>query len=129
MQYILENKKPVLCNLQEWAQWFSFNKGLQRIVAQEKVLDTNIIVSTCFLLEEHNPSSTGKPVLFETRVFGGAFNELTQRYCTWQEAEEGHKEVVSKVEKAIQEFKDVKLDEIYAKAKKKYRQTLKKLSK
>jgi len=35
-------------------------------------------------------------VLFETMVFGGPMADEQQRYCTWAEAEAGHKRWVAK---------------------------------
>lgn len=52
----------------------------------------SIKVSTVFLFVDHSTDSTGfgKPVLFETMVFGGLHDGHIERYCTWQEAENGH---------------------------------------
>ncbi len=39
----------------------------------------------------------GEPLLFETMVFGGKYDQYQRRYHTYKQAEEGHKEVVSGV--------------------------------
>lgn len=51
-------------------------------------------VSTVFLGIDHNFSSVGPPILFETMVFGPNDEEGQWRYVTWEEAEAGHKAVV-----------------------------------
>jgi hypothetical protein len=127
MHYILVNKQPVACSLQEWAQWFSYNNGLGRIVAQEKVDGTNILVSTVFLGLDHRHSGD-VPILFETMIFGGLFDQYQNRYATWDEAVVGHNEAVKKVSEHIKNMSKVQLDKIYAEAKTKYKKTLKKLS-
>ena len=53
-------------------------------------------VSTVFLGIDHN-FGEGKPLLFETMVFGGKLDEETERYSTWEEAVEGHNHMVEKV--------------------------------
>ena len=61
-----------------------------------KTSDTkkNIGVSTVFLGIDHNVSmDTSEPVLFETMVFGGEYNEEQWRYKTWDEAMSGHERI------------------------------------
>lgn len=57
-------------------------------------------VSTVFLGLDHNHFGEGPPILFETMVFGDKTHlteDISMRYCTWQEAEIGHAEVVAGV--------------------------------
>ena len=86
--YRLEGKIPVPCETeQEYTQSFAMEK---RRVAETEVGDVG--VSTVFLVIDHsyNPDST--PVLFETMIFGkDGDSEYCERYCTWDEAVEGHK--------------------------------------
>jgi hypothetical protein len=91
-KYILEGKTPIPCkNLFEWAKWY---ETADRIVLVTKV--GKVKVSTVFLGLDH--SFGGKaPVLFETLVFGGKDSGDMNRYSTWEEAEEGHKEICKKV--------------------------------
>ena len=56
-----------------------------------------IRVSTVFLGLDHNFGWDGPPVLFETMVFGGEHDREQERYCTWDEAEAGHKRYVELV--------------------------------
>lgn len=37
------------------------------------------------------------PLLFETMVFGGPFDQEMARYSTWDEAEAGHKKMVKRI--------------------------------
>lgn len=55
-------------------------------------------VSTVFLGIDHNFTGTAPgPVLFETMIFGGEFDGGQFRYCTYEEALQGHAEAVKTV--------------------------------
>ena len=69
----------------------------KRQVACDQVGDARI--STVFLCIDHGHGSK-KPVLFETMVFGGKHNDYTRRYRTWDEAVQGHKDVIDMILKA-----------------------------
>ena len=47
-----------------------------------------IRISTVFL--GHNFLGKREPILFETMVFGGKYDEEQERYTTWKKAEAGH---------------------------------------
>jgi hypothetical protein len=86
--------------LLQWARWF---KTADRHVAINKI--NNIKISTVFLGLDHSwlpLSQKNKPVLFETMVFGGKLNGDMNRYCTWEEAEAGHKKMVKRVKKSLE---------------------------
>lgn len=86
MNYILQDKTPIKCDdIVKWAQWY---EGADRCVKRSKSDD--ISVSTIFLGLDHNYEETGAPVLFETMIFGGDYDEYCERYTTWDEAETGH---------------------------------------
>ena len=68
-----------------------------RAVAKDKIGD--IEISTVFLGLDHQYGE-GKPLLFETMVFGGELDQEQERYSTWEEAEEGHKIMIEKVKQA-----------------------------
>lgn len=60
-------------------------------------------VSTVWLGLDHGWGD-GKPLIFETMVFGGSMaDELCQRYSTEAEAEAGHREVVATVAATVQD--------------------------
>lgn len=46
-------------------------------------------ISTVFLGLDHNFWGGGKPIVFETMIFGGQHLQYQTRYCEWDEAEEG----------------------------------------
>lgn len=60
-------------------------------------------VSTVFLFFDHGlnfgtPEKPSDPVLFESMIFGGSHDEYQRRYCTYQEALEGHNNLVKALE-------------------------------
>ena len=75
--------------------WFMENKDARRVALTEIAKD--IEVSTVFLGLDHNFRGEGRPLLFETMVFGGSMNGSMRRYENWIEAEQGHQEMVDKV--------------------------------
>ena len=58
----------------------------------------DIRVSTVFLGIDHNFCG-GAPLLFETMIFGGPHDQEMQRYSTWDEAENGHEQMVELAKK------------------------------
>jgi hypothetical protein len=63
-----------------------------RQVARDEVGEQS--VSTVFLGIDHSFSDDGPPIIFETMIFGGPFDEYQWRYATWDEAAAGHKRLV-----------------------------------
>jgi hypothetical protein len=85
-KYILDGHEAVLCdNIYKWAEWY---EKADRRVANDMKQD--IQVSTVFLGLDSS-FGRGLPILFETMVFGGEYDERSERYSTWEEAEQGHK--------------------------------------
>ena len=101
-KYILKGKKVVVCHdLLKWSKWF----GTADRVVKQDTLKNGLFVSTIFLGLDHNFLGKGKPVLFETMVFAHKKKRATfgkgldqVRYCTWAEAEAGHRRMVTKWE-------------------------------
>ena len=84
--YILVGKEPKQVNdVLEWASWL---ETANRIVEQTQFGDVQ--VSTVFLGLDYSYGE-GPPLLFETMIFGGTNDGYQERYCTWDEAEQGHK--------------------------------------
>lgn len=56
------------------------------------------LISTVWMGIDHN-FGKGKPIIFETMVFGDAFvaDDYCERYSTLEEAEAGHARIVSQV--------------------------------
>ena len=93
LQYILEGHNPVPePNLARWWQWF---ETADRVVRQETF--DGVTVSTVFLSFDDNHRPSGKPLLFETKVFGGNYDQDQERCSTWAEAEEMHEAMKAKV--------------------------------
>jgi hypothetical protein len=99
-QYILDElKRPVpvpMSDMTAWGEWMADFENHRR-VAQDEV--GAFRVSTVFLGIDHGFGRSDRPVLFETMVFGPADDADLEcvRYCTWQEAEIGHAEMLRKV--------------------------------
>ena len=92
-RYILEGHKAVpIDDLMEWAKQFEIDN---RVVQQDEI--NGIKVSTVFLGLDHS-FGDGKPLLFETMIFGGEHDGYQDRYSTWDEAEEGHKQALKLVQ-------------------------------
>lgn len=88
-KYILKDREPVaVTDLYEWGKWFETN---DRVVAKTAVSD--LTVSTVFLGLDHRHTSLGRPLLFETMIFGPKDHPLSgwqERSSTWAEAEAQH---------------------------------------
>lgn len=57
----------------------------------------NVVISTVWLGIDHGLGSLrgGRPIIFETMIFGGPMDQECWRYYTEAEAKAGHAEVVS----------------------------------
>ncbi len=95
--YILEGHNPVSSDLLDWAQWMENNN---RVVSQTnlKIDGKEVLVSTVFLGLDHNFNDKGPPILFETMIFGSSLDGEQERYATWSEAEEGHLQMLDRME-------------------------------
>lgn len=94
--YILVGQTPVPED--DPVKWVEFFQDVDnRRVALTKV--KGMEVSTIFLGMDHRFVGDGPPILFETMVFKENSNhdEFQWRYCTWKEAEEGHRRVVQAI--------------------------------
>lgn len=92
--YKLVDRMPVPCSLKEWGAWMAA-VGDRRVA----YTDTNgITISTVFLGVDHRHFGQGRPVLFETMIFGGEHDGWQNRACTWDEAEAMHAHAVALVQ-------------------------------
>jgi hypothetical protein len=87
--YILDGKTPVATDMMTWARWLENTKARQ-VGYYEK---DGLRVSTVFLGLDHS-FGDGKPLIFETMIFGGPHDQYQERYSTWDEAEAGHKKAL-----------------------------------
>ena len=96
--YKLVNKQIIECSRDEGAL---FLESPERIVAKDKFF--NVEISTVFLVFDHgfNFDNENKPVLFETMVFGGDFDNAQIRYCTYEEALEGHRKLCTLIRRHL----------------------------
>lgn len=94
--YILDGRIPVPePDMEKFGRWMWCDAA----ITYRCVNRTNVkkdIVSTVFIGSNHN-FEEGPPILFETKVFGGALHDETKRYATWKEAELGHINMVKRV--------------------------------
>ncbi len=99
-QYILKNKKAVLCD--DTFEWGKMFEGQDRVVGKTIIegWERDIRVSTVFLGLDHSYGS-GPPLLFETMVFDGELDQECDRYTTWEQAEKGHKKMVERVMQSL----------------------------
>lgn len=90
-KYILKDKKIIPVDLMTWAKWF---ETVERHIGNDYI--GKIQVSTVFLGIDHN-FGEGEPLLFETMIFGGKYDDYQERYSTYEEAEKGHKKAIKLV--------------------------------
>lgn len=92
MYYILdENNKPVLSTVTDYFTWIEENPT-KKVVKQDTV--RKVFISTVFLGLDHAWNSD-IPVLWETMIFGGAFDQYQERYTSVEDALKGHEYAVS----------------------------------
>jgi hypothetical protein len=78
----------------EWHKCFKDSE--RRRVARTKI--GKITVSTVFLGVDHGFGPRSEGLVFETMVFGyEGTKHLTTRYRTWEEAENGHNNIVEEI--------------------------------
>lgn len=105
--YILVGRTPFAVDAKMWAREFQKRQigNDPWRVAYDKI-DDHCYVSTVFLGINHNWRNSD-PVLFETMVFGGPLDLDGQRYCTYDDAERGHAEIVAQARIACARVKAI----------------------
>jgi len=98
MHYILEDDGKTVRkaeNIEEWADWFEHSNN--RLMKQTNVRQARI--STVFLGIDHSFDTSGDSpaVLFETMIFGGAYDQFQWRYSDPEEAITDHDKIVNYV--------------------------------
>lgn len=96
---VLEGKNPVFIDdLNEWAEKYGAMTIKEKRVGYDEITGKTCVITTFMgvnmgVLEK-------RPLLFETKVFsGGKRDGEIWRYGTWEDAAEGHKEIVSILKK------------------------------
>ncbi len=101
--YILDGNHDIvpIDDTEAFSEWFGkTDRHIDRTNVGE------YFVSTVFLGIYHNYDPAGLPLLFETMVFGGKGDEDDEytgqvwRYSTYEEARQGHNEVMRLIEEA-----------------------------
>ena len=93
--YVLdENDEPRPAMLLEWG---AFMADASRRRLARTACDGDVLVSTVFLGLDHSHREDDPPVLWETMVFGGLFDQQQRRYRSREEALRGHEEMVARV--------------------------------
>jgi len=91
MYYRLEARTPVPTDRNGFAEVIDPARSDDRRVAFDTIAP-GLDVSTVFLGLDHSIGG-GPPLLFETMVFRDGEGGDQWRYCTWDEAEAGHRRV------------------------------------
>jgi hypothetical protein len=91
-------------DVNQWSESFNNDRKVRH-----DVLD-DISISTVFLGIDHSHGGS-VPILFETMVFGGEFDQYQERYSTIEEAIEGHQKIFDKIDKGRTK-RDNKLNEL-----------------
>ena len=86
--YILNEDHTVrrAIDIDEWSHHFEFGNS-----SIDWTGNTDLHVSTIFLGIDRGFGRTDIPILFETLIRGGAHDNEMERYCTYDEAVEGHR--------------------------------------
>ena len=98
--YILDvNGNPVAePNLERRREWFARQK--HRLI-RRSYITKDIYVSTVFLGIDHNRSGRGRPVLWETMIFGGPQAGYQRRYSTRAEAFKGNVSAIALTKRGL----------------------------
>lgn len=89
--YRLEGTAPVRVSRDEAGAAWKSDRRVRYTVSG------GVAVSTVFLVIDHGFGFSEKPVLFETLVIGGVYDQQMDRYTTWDEAVAGHEAWVARV--------------------------------
>ncbi len=94
--YILKGKRVVECDdVHKWAKAMGKTKSVRKTR-----LPNGVLISTLFLGRDCSFLDEGAPMLFETMVIGGKFDQKYERYPTYDDAVKGHRLIVKLVKKA-----------------------------
>lgn len=96
--YILDNNnKPVPSTALESSEWM--DKHPKRKALKQEDVGEDVHVSTVFLGMDHAWLGYGKPVLWETMIFGGDHDQYQERYTSYEDALEGHQTALNLLNK------------------------------
>jgi len=96
-RYTLDRRhQPVPCgDLVLWKAWMNTSERWVDDTLLSDPDNSPVRACTVFLGLDVAFGGAARPVLFETLVLGGMCDRELYRYCTWQEAEDGHAAIVN----------------------------------
>lgn len=80
-------------SVEEWSAWRDTGRDSNRVARTD--LDGGVFVSTVFLGLDHSHWPGDPPILFETMIFEGPWNEYQWRWATADRAKRGHEAIVA----------------------------------
>lgn len=101
MLYILKNDRvtpELVPDEKDWARWHG-ESARMRWLAHDILLvneATEVRISTVFLGLDRGQSH-GPPILWETMIFGGKYDQYQRRYTSYADAADGHVKAVEMV--------------------------------
>ena len=95
--YVLNSEHQVIDVSDDVRRWSEFFEVLDNRRVNHTEVTDKVTVSTVFIGIDHRFDNKGPPLLFETMIFGGHFDQETWRYSSWDDAEIGHQMAVKKV--------------------------------
>jgi len=96
-RYTLDScHQPVPCDdLVRWKAWMNTSERWVENTLLSDPDNSRVRACTVFLGLDVAFGGTERPVLFETMVLGGMCDRELYRYCTWQEAKDGHAAILN----------------------------------
>jgi len=89
-----------ITDILKWAKLFNDRKlEDDRWWRVDKTQVGDVEVSTVWLGLDHNYYDDGPPLIFESMVFGGEYDDYMDRYSTWEQAQAGHDRIVAALRK------------------------------
>ena len=90
LYFKIVNGKVKPATMLEWAAQLG---DIEARAVDRTAISEEVCVSTVFLGIDHGFGSD-KPILFETMIFGGEYNDRQWRYASYGEAKRGHWQIV-----------------------------------
>lgn len=118
--WILRDRVPVKTNSLEEFHTFLMEFSLRRVALTKIIANGHslIRISTVFLTMADRFIDDDPPILFETMVFHGHdfHGKGMDRYCTWDEAVQGHQKMIDEILIGLGELglksEDIQINEI-----------------
>jgi hypothetical protein len=94
--YLLDdNNNPYEVTLEEYIAHDPLYTKRERYTIGRDMFDNDVLVSTVFLGIDHNYAGmSDEPLLFETMILGGDYDDYCVRSTSWEKALQIHKETV-----------------------------------